>query len=97
MDFKKERMGSTAQYSQRVWGVHETNHADENILVYHSIWNLQIIQDSNFACGFVWVRNFVSDIKGRTQTEGVCEQMKWQEVEENCITRSFITCTLRQV
>jgi hypothetical protein len=28
----------------------------------------------NFACGVVWVRNLVSNIKGGTQTEGVCEQ-----------------------
>jgi hypothetical protein len=32
------------------------------------------IQDDNFACGSVWVRNLVSDIKGGTQTEGVWEQ-----------------------
>jgi hypothetical protein len=31
-------------------------------------------QNYNFACGSVWVRNFVSNIKGETQTEGVWEQ-----------------------
>jgi hypothetical protein len=28
----------------------------------------------NFACGPVWVRNLVFDIKGGTQTKGVWEQ-----------------------
>jgi hypothetical protein len=32
------------------------------------------IQDYNFVCGSVWVRNLVSDIKGGTQTEDVREQ-----------------------
>jgi hypothetical protein len=34
------------------------------------ILNLTDLAD-NFACGSVWVRNLVSDIKGGTQTEGV--------------------------
>jgi hypothetical protein len=25
----------------------------------------------NFACGFVWMQNFVSDVKGGTETEGM--------------------------
>jgi hypothetical protein len=46
------------------------------------------------------------DIKGGTQTEGVLEQGAediWTEEGrgdgrlENCITRSFVICTLRQV
>jgi hypothetical protein len=32
------------------------------------------IQNYNFACGSVLVRNLVSNIKGGTQTEGVWEQ-----------------------
>jgi hypothetical protein len=32
------------------------------------------MQDSNFACSFVCVRNLDSDIKGRTQIKGVWEQ-----------------------
>jgi hypothetical protein len=36
-------------------------------------------QNYNFACGFVGVWNWVSDIKGRTQTEGIWEQ----DAEEN--------------
>jgi hypothetical protein len=27
-----------------------------------------------FACGFLWVQNLFSDIKGGTQTEGTLEQ-----------------------
>jgi hypothetical protein len=40
------------------------------------------MQDYNFACGSVWVWNLVSDIKGRTQTEGVWEH----SAEENIWT-----------
>jgi hypothetical protein len=29
------------------------------------------LQGYNFACGFVWVRNLVSDTKGGTWAEGV--------------------------
>jgi hypothetical protein len=29
------------------------------------------LQKYNFACGSVWVRNFISDIKGGTKTEDV--------------------------
>jgi hypothetical protein len=29
------------------------------------------IQDYKFTCGFVWVRNLVSDTKGVTEAEGV--------------------------
>jgi hypothetical protein len=29
------------------------------------------MQNYNFACGSVWVRNLVSNIKGGTQTKGV--------------------------
>jgi hypothetical protein len=32
------------------------------------------MQNYDFDCGFVWLRNFVSDIKEGTQTEDVCEQ-----------------------
>jgi hypothetical protein len=32
------------------------------------------MQNYNFAFRFVWVWNLVSDIKGRTKTEGVWEQ-----------------------
>jgi hypothetical protein len=32
------------------------------------------IRSYNFACGSVWVRILVSDIKGRTKTGGVWEQ-----------------------
>jgi hypothetical protein len=32
------------------------------------------MQDYNFACGCVWVRYLVCDIKELTQTEGVWEQ-----------------------
>jgi hypothetical protein len=32
------------------------------------------IQDYNFACGFVWVPNLVSDTTGGTYTERVWEQ-----------------------
>jgi hypothetical protein len=66
----------------------------------------QNIQDYDFACGSVWVWNLVSDIKGGTP-EDVWEQrawryldrigMRWQESGENCITMSFMTCTLRHV
>jgi hypothetical protein len=47
---------------------------------YNSVQNLlsavkkhknQDIQNYNVACGFVWLRNLTSDIKGGTQTEGV--------------------------
>jgi hypothetical protein len=66
------------------------------------------MQDNNFACGSVWVWNLVSDIKGGTQIEGAWEQGAekdiwtqegWGErrVEKNCITRSFVIYTLRQV
>jgi hypothetical protein len=51
--------------------------------------------------------NFVSDIKGGTQTGGIWEQgaqeniltyeIKWREAGENCIMRSSITCILLQV
>jgi hypothetical protein len=57
----------------------------------------------NVACGSIWVWNLVSNIKGGTQTESVWGEyldqrgMKWQEVGESCITRSFITRTLLQV
>jgi hypothetical protein len=37
------------------------------------------MQKYNFACGSVWVWNFVSDCKGGTQTEGAWEE----DVEEN--------------
>jgi hypothetical protein len=60
-----------------------------------------------FSCGSVSVWNLVSDIKGKTQTEGVWEQdaeedildrrgMKWQEVGENCM-RCFITFIIRMI
>jgi hypothetical protein len=32
------------------------------------------MQNFSFACGSVWVRNLVSDIKGAKYTEGVWEQ-----------------------
>jgi hypothetical protein len=38
------------------------------------MFQLVNILDYNFARGSVWVWNFVSDIKGGTQTEGVWEQ-----------------------
>jgi hypothetical protein len=63
----------------------------------------RVYYSSIIACGSVWVWNLVSDIKGGTLTEGVWgeyldrREMKWQEVGENYIMRSFITCTLRQV
>jgi hypothetical protein len=53
-----------------------------------------------FARGFVWVWNLVSDIKGGTGCWGEYldrREIKWREVGENCIMRSFITCTFRQV
>jgi hypothetical protein len=31
------------------------------------------MQDYNFAFGFVWLRNLVSDIKGGTYIEGFCD------------------------
>jgi hypothetical protein len=56
--------------------------------------------------GSEWVWNLVSDIKGnidwrclRTECWGeylVQREMKWREVGEDCIMRSFITCNLRQ-
>jgi hypothetical protein len=61
-----------------------------------------------FDCGSVSVWNLVSDIKGGTQTEGVWEQgveekyfdrreMKWREIGENFLMRSFVICNLRQI
>jgi hypothetical protein len=38
------------------------------------------MQDYNFACGFVWVRNLISDTKGGTQTEGVREQGSEEDI-----------------
>jgi hypothetical protein len=39
------------------------------------IWTFPLIRENvYFACGPVWVRNLVSDIKGGTHTEGVWEQ-----------------------
>jgi hypothetical protein len=66
------------------------------------------IYKTNFSHGSVWVRNFVSEIRGGTQTEGVVSE---QDADENiperdevtggwrkkCIMRSFITCTLQLV
>jgi hypothetical protein len=38
----------------------------------HHLLNISLVTlNYNFACGSVWVRNFVSNIKGGTQTEGV--------------------------
>jgi hypothetical protein len=51
--------------------------------------HLDIILNYNFACGSVWVWYLVYDIKGG--------EMKWREVGENYIMKSFITCTLLQV
>jgi hypothetical protein len=59
----------------------------------------------NFACGSLRVWNLVSHIKGGTWTEGVWEKCaeegilieESEESRENCITRSFVICTLRQV
>jgi hypothetical protein len=33
-----------------------------------------MVQIYNVPCNFVWVKNLVSGIKGRRQTEGVSEQ-----------------------
>jgi hypothetical protein len=63
---------------------------------------------NNFVCGSVWMWNLVSDIRGGTKTERVWEQgteeniwteERWSDrrMEKNCIMRSFITCTLRQI
>jgi hypothetical protein len=47
----------------------------KNIYIY--IYIYIYILDYNFACGSLWVRNLVSNIKGGTQPEGV-----WEEVAE---------------
>jgi hypothetical protein len=41
-----------------------------------------MLQDYDFACGSVWVRNLVSDIMGGKLIMGVCEQ----SAEENIWT-----------
>jgi hypothetical protein len=59
------------------------------------------LQDYNFACGSVWVRNLVSDIKGGT-TLGVFENRALRRIfgpknGEKCIMKTFMISTLRQV
>jgi hypothetical protein len=55
---------------------------DSGNACYHSVQNLLSsrllfkklkirIQKCNFACSLIWVCNFVSDFKGKTQTEGI--------------------------
>jgi hypothetical protein len=67
------------------------------------ILSTSVIQNYSFACGFVWVWNLISDIKKGGCLRKWCwgeylnrREMKWQEVGNNSIMRSFITCTLLQ-
>jgi hypothetical protein len=57
------------------------------LLVYYLKTRKYEHKNYNFVCGFVWVWNLVSDIKGGTQTEGVSEQDAkeniWTEEEWN--------------
>jgi hypothetical protein len=48
-------------------------HSVQDLLTSRLLFkNLKIrIDETNFSCGFVWVWNLGSDIKGGTQTEGV--------------------------
>jgi hypothetical protein len=55
-----------------------------NVKVISYDWNLHK-QNYNTACGFVGVWNWVSDIKGRTKTEGISEQ----DAEKNIWTQEW--------
>jgi hypothetical protein len=55
---------------------------------------------------FIWVWNLVSHCKGRAHIEGEnrvwgehwdLRGRRWRETGEDCIVRSFITCTLHQI
>jgi hypothetical protein len=46
------------------------------VIKKHKIHN---IRNYNFACGFVWVCNLASDIKGKTKTNGIRDRM-WGEI-----------------
>jgi hypothetical protein len=58
----------------------------------------------NFPYGFVWVWNFISDTDWGFLRTGCWgeeyldqREMKWQEVGENWMSSSFVTCTLCQI
>jgi hypothetical protein len=61
------------------------------------------VQTCNSACSFVWVRNFVSELREgyglRVFGNMVLRRIFGQEkgvARENCINMSFITCSPRK-